>query len=441
MIRVRQLASGEQRYDVRLRTPTGRDVSRTFDRRRDAERWQRDQLADRDRGLWVDAQLGKQPLSAWYEEWWPSRTELRPSTVARDEAYYRTHVLPIFGDVPLVAIDYESVTPWVAELSASGLAPATVRRCHILLSKLLSGAVKARRIHHNPCSDTDNLPTVEQSEMRIITPAQIAVLADAMYDLAVQRLGRRRARNSRDDHSIHEVAQRFAALVTLAGYGGLRFGELAGLRKEKLDPARRQVRVDASIIEVRGKLVEGRPKTNAGIRSVPLPRSIVETIDVALRHRQESELAFTGADGAPLRAGSFRSRFWNPATRATDLTGLRMHDLRHTAVSLWIAHEATPKQVQVWAGHRSVATVFDRYGHLFPGGEDPIMDALDATAGSSRALQPPRDPKLRQLGSAPGRPPPRPTSYPEPDEHDDRETEHREPRPVDHQVVDSSEDR
>jgi integrase len=57
-----------------------------------------------------------------------------------------------------------------------------------------------------------------------------------------------------------------------------------------------------------------------------------------------------------------------------------MHDLRHTAVSLWIAHGASAKQVQVSAGHRSVATVFDRHGHLFPGGEDPVMDSLDAAA-------------------------------------------------------------
>ena len=382
MIRARRLSNGKQRFDVRLRTPTGRDASRSFTKRRDAERWQRDQLAARDRGLWVDARLGKQPLRAWYEEWWPTRSELRPSTLARDEAYYRTHVLPAFGDVPLAALEYEAVTQWVSKLSAAGLAPATVRRCHLLLSKLLGGAVKARRIHRNPCVDTDNLPVIEQTEMRIITPAQLRSLSDSIYEVALQRLSRRPGATPGVDDETSDVAERFAAFVTLAGYSGLRFGELAGLRKEKLDPARRLVRVDASIIEVRGQIIEGRPKTNAGIRSVPLPRQIIAEVDVALHRRDEHDLAFTGAAGAALRAGSFRSRFWKPATIAAGVSGLRMHDLRHTAVSLWIAHGASPKQVQVWAGHRSVATVFDRYGHLFPGGEDPIMDALDATAGS-----------------------------------------------------------
>lgn len=102
---------------------------------------------------------------------------------------------------------------------------------------------------------------------------------------------------------------------------------------------------------------------------------------------------FRGAEGSPIRAGSFLSRFWTPAVERADLTGLRMHDLRHTAVSTWIAHGASAKQVQVWAGHSSVATVFDRYGRLFPGGEDPIMDSIDATAAPLGDASPERLPR------------------------------------------------
>ncbi|MCB1272232.1 MAG: hypothetical protein KDB31_12465, partial [Microthrixaceae bacterium] len=57
-----------------------------------------------------------------------------------------------------------------------------------------------------------------------------------------------------------------------------------------------------------------------------------------------------------------------------------IHDLRHTAVALWIAAGASPKEVAVRAGHSSVATVLDRYGHLLPGTEDAVNDALDAMA-------------------------------------------------------------
>ena len=183
-----------------------------------------------------------------------------------------------------------------------------------------------------------------------------------------------------DDDAIRRVAARFSALVILGGYGGLRFGELAGLRRNRIDFAQRVVRVDSTLTEVRGQLIPGRPRTAAGVRSVPLPWTVAATLELAVRGVDDDAFVFTGSDGAPIRASSFRARFWKPATDRANLVGLRMHDLRHTAVSLWIAHGASAKQVQVWAGRRSVATVFDRYGHLFPRGEDPVMDSLDAAA-------------------------------------------------------------
>jgi len=51
---------------------------------------------------------------------------------------------------------------------------------------------------------------------------------------------------------------------------------------------------------------------------------------------------------------------------------------------LWIAAGASPKEIAVRAGRTSVATVLDRYGHLLPGSEDRVDDALDAMiAGAS----------------------------------------------------------
>jgi hypothetical protein len=54
--------------------------------------------------------------------------------------------------------------------------------------------------------------------------------------------------------------------------------------------------------------------------------------------------------------------------------------MRHTAVALWIAAGANPKQIAAWAGHTSVAVVLDRYGHLFEGHEAAVLSRLDAFA-------------------------------------------------------------
>ena len=304
-------------------------LARSFQRRRDAERWHRDQCAARDAGTWVDQRLGRQRLDEWFEEWWSTRTELRPSTVARDESLYRNHVLSHCGDVALGSIDYPLITAWVASLRDRGLAPATVGRCHLLLSKLLSGAVKAKRIPRNPCDDTDNLPPLDRKEMQIVTATQLQHLARSMHEVTIERVQRHLPSVRLPDPEMHRIADSFAVFVLLGSYGGLRFGELAGLRTTKIDTVRRTVRVDTSLIEVRGTLIEGRPKTAAGIRTVPLPRSVAEPLERSTRHLGAQDHVFRGAEGSVIRAGSFRSRFWAPALERADLTGLRMHDLGH----------------------------------------------------------------------------------------------------------------
>ncbi len=82
----------------------------------------------------------------------------------------------------------------------------------------------------------------------------------------------------------------------------------------------------------------------------------------------------------------WRRRFWVPATKAAGLGHLQPHDLRHTAVALWIAAGAHPKEVAVRAGHTSVSFTLDRSGHLFPGSEEALSDSLDALAQKGRAV-------------------------------------------------------
>ena len=60
-----------------------------------------------------------------------------------------------------------------------------------------------------------------------------------------------------------------------------------------------------------------------------------------------------------------------------NLAGLRIHDLRHTAVALWIAAGASPKEVAARAGPTSVSFVLDRYGHLFPEADTALRARLD----------------------------------------------------------------
>ena len=76
-----------------------------------------------------------------------------------------------------------------------------------------------------------------------------------------------------------------------------------------------------------------------------------------------------------------------PATTAAGLDGLRIHDLRHTAVALWIAAGASPKEVAVRAGHSSVSFTLDRYGHLYPESDASLRDRLDTFFTAGQAVE------------------------------------------------------
>jgi integrase len=138
--------------------------------------------------------------------------------------------------------------------------------------------------------------------------------------------------------------------------------------------------------EVAGKLQIGPPKTRASRRTVGLPRAVVNVLAEHLAAGgQPSDFVFTSPQGGPLRVTSFRYRIWRSATTAVGLEALRIHDLRHTAVALWIAAGASPKEVAVRAGHSSVSFTLDRYGHLYPESDASLRDRLDAffTAGQA----------------------------------------------------------
>ena len=105
-----------------------------------------------------------------------------------------------------------------------------------------------------------------------------------------------------------------------------------------------------------GPALPGRHATDCGDATEPdLECHLADHVD-----RAPAAPGFGGTGGGVLRAGSWRHRFWLPAVRAAGLEPLRIHDLRLTAVSLWIAAGASPKQIATWAGHTSVSAVLDR---------------------------------------------------------------------------------
>jgi hypothetical protein len=72
-----------------------------------------------------------------------------------------------------------------------------------------------------------------------------------------------------------------------------------------------------------------------------------------------------------------------PGSQRCGLQGVRIHDLRHAAVALWIVAGANPKEVAARAGHASVSFTLDRYGHLYPEADLMLRERLQAIYAAS----------------------------------------------------------
>jgi len=357
-------AAGKYRYRVRFRTPEGQSREKWFDLKRDAEHFLTTVEHSKSVGAFADPLKGRQTFGDWWHTWRSTRVDLRPSTIARDESLYRCHVEPQFAQVQLGQVDRTMLREWVAQLNAQGLKASSVHKAVQLVGGCLDAAIDERLLVVNPARGLP-LPKIQREEMQFLTPNQVATLAET-------------------------INPRFRVWVFVAAYSGLRFGELAALRRNSVDLLKRRIQVSASATEVRGHIYEGPPKTRAGRRSVPIPGPIADLLAEHVHGMKPEDLVFSDITGGHLRAGSFRSRFFAPpvvelgfgsTTRGVDgkshYKGLRIHDLRHTAVTFWLAAGASPKEVATWAGHSSVATVLDRYGHLLPGQELRVTDALE----------------------------------------------------------------
>jgi integrase len=101
----------------------------------------------------------------------------------------------------------------------------------------------------------------------------------------------------------------------------------------------------------------------------------------------DSEFVFTAPEGG-LFLYSWRSRFWTPAVRRSQLGHITPHELRHTAAALWIDQGGNPVTVQRCLGHKDVRTTLQLYGHLFPEQDDLLTERMEHLYRQSAAAPP-----------------------------------------------------
>jgi integrase len=409
---VRRLPSG--RYQARYPGPDGRLCShpQTFDRKGDAERALSLIEAQMIAGEWTDPQRGKARLSDYARDWITQRPGLRVRTVDFYRWLLAKHIEPYLGDVPIGKLSTQIIREWRSGLLARGVSATMTAKAYRLLRAMLMTAVEEDKIlPRNPCR-IRGAGSEEAPERPVLTVTQVRELAELIgrrpignvrqlaadgYRLRFQRQGRMQTAPevylSRPDaeRALWVMAldgradcnydRRYRALVLLATFASLRWGEVTALRRCDIDLDAGTVRVRAAYAErSTGELILGPPKSKAGRRIVGIPRVILPELRrhlAAFARPDPSALAFPGAKGGPLRRGNFnRSAAWPQAVAAIGAPGLHFHDLRHTGNTFAAASGAGLRDLMARMGHDSERAAMI-YQHEARGADQAITNAID----------------------------------------------------------------
>jgi integrase len=337
-------------WQTRWRDIDGKQRARSFRTRGLAEKHERKVRTDTDRGL-PTAPGRRLSTATWADQWLIAAHNITPSS----RRMYREswgHLEAELGRIPLHRLSAAHIDHALASYKATGAAASSVARAYRMLRAMLNLAVKRDLILRSPLGGV-KAPEVPEQEMRFLTADELERLAAA-------------------------IDPRYRSLVLVAGWGGLRWGELAGLRVGDVDHDARRVMVTGQL-GPDGRRTETKTKRH---RTVDLPASVMADLP-----RGGEGYVWTQPHGGPLVHSNWRRRFWVPAVANAGLMPLRVHDLRHTSVALAIAAGAHPAEIQAQLGHTSIKTTLDEYGHILPSAQRQVAERLETVRSTARRLR------------------------------------------------------
>ena len=180
-MKLRQLPSG--RWLVRvsyMEDGKQKELSQTFARKREAEKWQRAHEADRDRGsLHTPSQL---TVGEYLDRWLRDLTGVGGRTREDYANLVRRYLKPALGTRRLAHLTPPQVREMLADLTRRGLAPRTVGYARAVLRRALAQAVNDKLILTNPAAGHGLVPKLERREMHVLSGAQVNALLDATRD-------------------------------------------------------------------------------------------------------------------------------------------------------------------------------------------------------------------------------------------------------------------
>ena len=350
---VDELPSG--RYRARYYGPDGRryQAPTLFTAKVDARAWLSLRQSEIIRHAWVPPGTEKPKVArltlADYAKTWMAQRDLKDRTREHYQKLLDQHIVPGLGALPLASITADDVRRWYAGFGTG--TPTLRAHCYGLLRTILATAASDGRIQVNPCVIRGAGSARRVHKIRPASLTELEKLTAAM-------------------------PEQYRAMILLASWCALRFGELTELRRRDIDLTDGTIRVQRAVVRVGGEFQVTTPKSEAGIRDVAVPPHLLPTLEAHLSKHVapgRDSLLFPAQHGGHLAPATLYRQFY----RARDAAGrpdLRFHDLRHSGAVLAAATGATLAELMGRLGHSTPQAAL-RYQHV-AGGRDREIAAL-----------------------------------------------------------------
>ena len=345
-------ATGKWRVVYRYTDWTGethQSSKRGFPTKREAQMWERELLLKKEAKL-------DMTFESFYEIYVEDmQNRIRDNTWGTKINIARTKILPYFGKRKIGEIEPKDIIAWQNELLAirqpngKPYSASYLQKIHSQLSAIFNHAVNFYHLPSNPAQKAGNMGKEEHREMLFWTKEEYLKFADAMMDKPVS----------------------YYAFEILY-WCGLRMGELLALTPADFNFETHTLQINKSYQRLHREDVITPPKTLKSNRTIKMPQFLCDEMQDYLKmlyEPKEDERIFTISK-------SYLHHEMNRGSKVSGVKRIRVHDLRHSHVSLLINMGFTVLAIADRMGHESIDITY-RYAHLFPSEQTQMAEQLD----------------------------------------------------------------
>lgn len=278
---------------------------------------------------------------------------LKQSTVLIKKNIVESKILPYFGDKPVSEISAVDVRRWQNNLmkSENSYSETYLKTINNQLSAIMNYAKKFYNLKTNPCEQAGSIGASRAEKMSYWTLEEFLVFREGIRD--------------------RENA--FMCFEVLY-WTGMRVGELLALTKQDIDFEKKEIQITKSYQRLRGKDIITVPKTDRSKRRVLIPDFLCRELREFLEGcKTDNERIFPFTK-------NFLSYEMKRGCRESGIKKIRVHDLRHSHVSLLINQGFDALVIADRVGHEKVSTTLNTYAHLFPNKQTALVASLEEMA-------------------------------------------------------------